>query len=208
MTRTERSHSLRALVKDRSEARNGMDNSLRKDGAGAHNWGSIHTEYDHEIAGIADEVEEFEDQAAGAAGGKRLFLWRTVVALGWTWRKRRRRLSFIPAASQPSSEKPAVVRRTSSVTDEDRENAIKIRQNAFKSNRDGRMFFPRDSLSFILMTPFQRDRPRGHRSLFLRRLRLSHRGERYHVEHFGKSLCATPNDSVALDLTLLRRTLQ
>jgi hypothetical protein len=72
MTRTERSHSLRALVKDRSEARNGMDSSVPKGGAGAHNWGSIHSEYDHENAAIADEDDEFEDQAAG--GGKRLLL--------------------------------------------------------------------------------------------------------------------------------------
>ncbi len=71
MTRTERSSSLRALVRDRSEARNGMDNSLPKGGAGAYNWGSIHAEYDHENAAIADEAEEFEEQAAGG-GGKRL----------------------------------------------------------------------------------------------------------------------------------------
>jgi hypothetical protein len=73
MTRTERSHSLRALLKDRSEARNGMDTSLPKGGAGAHNWGSLDSEYDHENNAIADEVEEREDQAA-AGGGKRLLL--------------------------------------------------------------------------------------------------------------------------------------
>lgn len=65
MTRTERSHSLRALARDRSEARNGMDTSVPKGGAGAHNWGSI-----LENGGIVDEGDEFEDQAAG--GGKRL----------------------------------------------------------------------------------------------------------------------------------------
>ena len=68
MTRTERSHSLRALVKDRSEARNGMDSSTPKGGAGAHNWGSIEAEYDHENNAIADEVEEHEDQGAGGKG--------------------------------------------------------------------------------------------------------------------------------------------
>jgi len=97
MTRTERSHSLRALAKDRSEARNGMSGLVPKGGAGAHNWGSI---YDNENYAIADE--EFEDQATGVG------------------------------ASEPQ-QKP-IVRRTSSVTDEDRENALKVRKNALKSN--------------------------------------------------------------------------
>lgn len=63
MTRTERSLSLRALAKDRSEARNGMDSSLPKGGAGAHNWGSLNAELAHE--NDADEDAEFEDQATG-----------------------------------------------------------------------------------------------------------------------------------------------
>ena len=61
MTRTERSHSLRALLKDRSEARNGMNNSLPKGGAGAHNWGSLNSEFRHETDAIADEAAELED---------------------------------------------------------------------------------------------------------------------------------------------------
>ena len=73
MTRTERSHSLRALIKDRSEARNGMDSSLPKGGAGAYNWGSINSEYYLENAAAVDEVEEREDQAA-AGEGKRVLL--------------------------------------------------------------------------------------------------------------------------------------
>jgi hypothetical protein len=64
MTRTERSHSLRALVKDRSEARNGMDSSVPKGGAGAHNWGSLGSELLYENA----ETYDSEDQAAGGAG--------------------------------------------------------------------------------------------------------------------------------------------
>lgn len=69
MTRTERSHSLRALIKDRSEARNGMDNSVPKGGAGGHNWGSLDSELDYENAAIADEAAEFDDQA-GEGGGE------------------------------------------------------------------------------------------------------------------------------------------
>jgi hypothetical protein len=43
-------------------------------------------------------------------------------------------LTPCPAAPKSPPKKPAVVRRTSSVTEEDRENAIKIRKNALKSN--------------------------------------------------------------------------
>jgi len=70
MTRTERSQSLRALIKDRSEARNGMDSSLPKGGAGSHNWGTIQSEFDYETAAIDDEAAELKDQA-GEAGSKR-----------------------------------------------------------------------------------------------------------------------------------------
>jgi len=104
MTRTERSQSLRALLKDRSEARNGMDSSVPKGGAGAYNWGSIDSEFDYENAALADEAAEFDDQAEEAG------------------------------APKPQPKEPATVRRTSSVTDEDRENAIKIRKIALKSN--------------------------------------------------------------------------
>lgn len=71
MTRTERSHSLRALIKDRSEARNGMDSSLPKGGAGAHNWGSLESELRHETEGLIDEAAEFNDQA-DETGGMRM----------------------------------------------------------------------------------------------------------------------------------------
>ncbi|KAF8273652.1 hypothetical protein EI94DRAFT_1676273 [Lactarius quietus] len=103
MTRTERSQSLRALAKDRSGSRNGMDMSVPKGGAGAHNWGSLGAEFLHETTALDDEAAEFEDQAKETGSPK------------------------------PTPKKPAAVRRTSSVTDEDRENALKVRQNALKS---------------------------------------------------------------------------
>jgi hypothetical protein len=65
MTRTERSHSLRALIKDRSEARNGMDNSVPKGGAGGHNWGTLDSELEYQNAAIADEAAEFDDEGGG-----------------------------------------------------------------------------------------------------------------------------------------------
>lgn len=62
-----------------------------------------------------------------------------------------RRLN-IAAASQPAPKIPAVVRRTSSVTEEDRENALKVRKNALKSN--GSMFFYETPFIYpVKMTP-------------------------------------------------------
>ncbi|KAJ6552241.1 hypothetical protein DFH09DRAFT_1366350 [Mycena vulgaris] len=64
MTRTSRSASLRSVLKDRSESKTGLNNSLRKNGGGAHNWGSLENERDLEFAGIGDgqqELEELED---------------------------------------------------------------------------------------------------------------------------------------------------
>ncbi|KDQ18312.1 hypothetical protein BOTBODRAFT_28727 [Botryobasidium botryosum FD-172 SS1] len=55
MTRTLRSTSPRALKKDRSESKSGMDKSVRKNGAGAHSWGSLDDEAELERAALADE---------------------------------------------------------------------------------------------------------------------------------------------------------
>ena len=123
MTRTERSQSLRALIKDRSEARNGMDSSLPKGGAGSHNWGSLDFEYEHETPAMDDETGELKDQV-GEVGGKRRL---ADVQL------RPQVLTPCPAAPDSQSKKPTPARRTSSVTDEDRENALKIRTNALKN---------------------------------------------------------------------------
>ncbi|EKM78326.1 hypothetical protein AGABI1DRAFT_114630 [Agaricus bisporus var. burnettii JB137-S8] len=57
MTRTERAAYPRAVNRDRSESRTGLDNSLRKGGAGGHNWGSLNDEQYLESSAIDDEVE-------------------------------------------------------------------------------------------------------------------------------------------------------
>ena len=62
MTRTERATSLRALLKDRSEARNGLDTSMRKGGAGAHNWGALSDEARLERDARADGDDEYEKE--------------------------------------------------------------------------------------------------------------------------------------------------
>jgi len=57
MTRTERSSHPRALTKDRSENKSGLDKGLRKGGAGAHNWGSLDDEINHEADLLDEEYE-------------------------------------------------------------------------------------------------------------------------------------------------------
>ena len=61
MTRTARSSFPRAIVKDRSESKSGLDKSLRKNGAGMHNWGSLADEEVLEFAAIYDEEQELAD---------------------------------------------------------------------------------------------------------------------------------------------------
>ncbi|KAJ6625188.1 hypothetical protein B0H10DRAFT_1783461 [Mycena sp. CBHHK59/15] len=61
MTRTARSTSIRSILKDRSESRTGLDNSMRKNGGGAHNWGRLENERDLEFAGIDDGQQELDE---------------------------------------------------------------------------------------------------------------------------------------------------
>lgn len=58
MTRTARAAYPRAVLRDRSESRSGLDTSVRKDGAGQHNWGSIANERQLEYDAIEDEMRE------------------------------------------------------------------------------------------------------------------------------------------------------
>lgn len=55
MTRTERSIFPKAVNRDRSESKSGMDKSLRKHGAGTHNWGSLTDQVDLEYDAYDDD---------------------------------------------------------------------------------------------------------------------------------------------------------
>ncbi|KAF8975888.1 hypothetical protein BDQ17DRAFT_1385211 [Cyathus striatus] len=55
MTRTERAAYPRAIIRDRSSSRSGLDPSIRKNGAGGHNWGSIADERVLESSALQDE---------------------------------------------------------------------------------------------------------------------------------------------------------
>ena len=71
MTRTARAGFPKAMMRDRSESRSGLDKSMRKNGGGGHNWGSLADERDHEFAALDDDAvalqvtaEEVDDDAA------------------------------------------------------------------------------------------------------------------------------------------------
>ncbi|QRV85036.1 peptidyl-prolyl isomerase D (cyclophilin D) [Ceratobasidium sp. AG-Ba] len=77
MTRTERAAYPRALAKDRSEARNGYDRSLKKGGAGG--WGTLdddiavqQEDYDaHEREEARDEVNDAVTTSSGASDARK-----------------------------------------------------------------------------------------------------------------------------------------
>lgn len=61
MTRTARAAYPRAIIKDRSEAKNAMNKRIPKSGAGGHNWGDLQHEYDYVEAALRDEEAELRD---------------------------------------------------------------------------------------------------------------------------------------------------
>lgn len=101
------------------------------------------------------------------------------------------------------------MRRTSSVTDEDRENALKVRKNAFKS--DGGMFFS-ERTPFVLSC----DDDAHSKEIDLSDIARSSvavscsppKDNAITSSILVSRLAPRPIDSVALHLTFLRRTLQ
>ena len=118
MTRTARAAYPRAVNKDRSESRSGLDPSLRKSGAGHHNWGSLADELHLEEAAIDDEELDAEILVPAASVDsdssircKHVFNSRFSALV----------YSFILAAASPQRQ-----------TEEEVENARKFRKNTFK----------------------------------------------------------------------------
>lgn len=62
MTRTERATSPRAIIKDRSESKTGIDKRTPKGGAGTHNWGSLMDERILEDAAAYDQERETDSE--------------------------------------------------------------------------------------------------------------------------------------------------
>ena len=110
MTRTERSTFPRALQKDRHVARNGFSdpNHLQKNGGGAHGWGRLDSQLDDEMGAYDDEPslerDEEIDEAVSAS-----------------------------SSNDTAPDKPAR-KQSITLTEEERQNALKIRQQALKSD--------------------------------------------------------------------------
>ncbi|KAM6501217.1 hypothetical protein JOM56_004231 [Amanita muscaria] len=106
MTRTERASYPRAVIRDRSMSRTGLDNHIRKGGAGRHNWGGIQDEPKLELEALSDEERELAEENEGS----------------------------IPNgdARGQDNKKPILSKSTSSLSAEELQAAKTIRKNALK----------------------------------------------------------------------------
>ncbi|KAJ6588107.1 hypothetical protein B0H19DRAFT_1098022 [Mycena capillaripes] len=112
MTRTSRSASLRSILKDRSENKTGISSNMRKNGAGAHNWGSLENERDLEFAGIDDGQQELDEELEDDADSQSAH-------------------SDEPASYKKASSSPVL-----ELSEEDIATARKLRTNAFAAGVD------------------------------------------------------------------------
>lgn len=126
MTRTARAAYPRAVIKDRSESRTGLDSSIRKAGAGHHNWGSLADEHRLEEEAMDDEEMEIEIpvpatpvDSDSSTRCKHIFHSRFSALI----------YSFILAAVSPPRQ-----------TEEEVELARKYRKKAFKPEGGGTSF--------------------------------------------------------------------
>lgn len=67
MTRTARAVFPRAVNKDRSESKTGLDRSIRKGGAGQHNWGSLSDERELEYGDMEDDETPLSENVTSDA---------------------------------------------------------------------------------------------------------------------------------------------
>ncbi|KAF9029573.1 hypothetical protein BDZ89DRAFT_1091790 [Hymenopellis radicata] len=108
MTRTARAVFPKAMIKDRSESRSGLDKSLRKNGGGQHNWGSLADERDLEFAALDDEAMDMQKEETDVDAD----------------------------TATTDSNKPAVARSASYMSDQELETAKEFRKNVFKGEVD------------------------------------------------------------------------
>ncbi|KAF8351982.1 hypothetical protein F5887DRAFT_8587 [Amanita rubescens] len=113
MTRTERASYPRAVLRDRSLSRSGLNPQLRKGGAGRHNWGGLEDESQLESQAMYDEAKELESLSEDE-------------------------IPNATARSEDENEqkKPELSRSTSSMSDEELQRAMNIRKNALKKDID------------------------------------------------------------------------
>lgn len=117
MTRTARAVHPRAVAKDASISRNGLNGNMRKGGAGAHNWGTVDDEARYEF-----EADAYDNEA----GMFNLLIIFRVSTSSW-------RLTPVPGATDDKdvdsveSSRPALPRM---VSEEERTKAIATRKRA------------------------------------------------------------------------------
>ena len=132
MTRTARASFPRATNRDRSESKSGLDKSLRKGGAGGHNWGSLADERDLEDAAYYDEETELASKEESV--------------------EKRVEAALVDDDSVDS--KPPVARAASnSVSSDDAETAKKARKNVFKHGAVDLADIARSSSSAVSVSP-------------------------------------------------------
>ncbi|KEP46352.1 putative peptidyl-prolyl isomerase D (cyclophilin D) [Rhizoctonia solani 123E] len=118
MTRTERSAHPRAVLKDRSEARNGMDKSMKKGGA-AGGWGTLqdeievgHDNYDENEA--RDEVGDNMTTSSGLSDARKSPEMPRRASITMTDEEKRGAKEFRTGAFKNGEIDLAAIARTSS----------------------------------------------------------------------------------------------
>jgi len=142
MTRTARASYPRAIAKDRSLSRTGLDRSIHKHGAGQHNWGSIldHTkryDFDEEENDIPEDSDEFQwtddtsssvdtaDSTDVSPGGTR----NRAASINVTEDDRTRALQFRKGSFSRNDIDLAAIARTSAAVSSSPPNDLSFRRN-------------------------------------------------------------------------------
>ncbi|KAK7021891.1 hypothetical protein VNI00_017180 [Paramarasmius palmivorus] len=110
MTRTERAAYPRAVMRDRSLSRSGLEKGIRKEGGGAHNWGRLEDELELEYAALDDEQLELEEERVTSPSGS-------------------------SASADSGLEKTAPLSPNSSMSEAEIEAAKQFRKNALKKGQ-------------------------------------------------------------------------
>lgn len=140
MTRTARATFPRALIRDRSESKSGLDKSFRKGGGGQHNWGSIADEGYLEAAALQDEQQDSSTESDSR--DSRVF----IMDLGYVYPHSRLAVDKYPSE-----------RRSNSFTEEEKRSARNFRKTVLKGQ--GHNFL---STHCCFLTATHRHRPVGH----------------------------------------------
>jgi len=135
MTRTARAIYPRAVTRDRSQSKSGLDAAMKKGGAGQHAWGSLDHEFDLEREGEIDAA--LEDHDADEARDQVYFDTTTGTVVGAVDAS-----TESDTSSDHGDNKSGVRARTNStasnpgvVTDDERARARKFRTGSFNGAR-------------------------------------------------------------------------